>query len=123
MSTLGGLPPPPPMRLAPLSASEIEYAVAAVRGWSTAARLVFFEVDLLESITSEAKAAVLRGDWEALPPRRARVVAADPEKKLVIVGDVAVAPGGALIDIRRRFVSKASSSTALTLLKEPSGET
>ena len=44
------------------------------------------------STGTEAKEAALRGEWEALPRRRARVVAGEPAARLVLVGDVAVGP-------------------------------
>ena len=42
--------------------------------------------------STQAKEAALRGDWAALPARRARVVAGEPAARLVLVGDVAVGP-------------------------------
>ena len=89
-------------RLSPLSEAEITFAVAQVRAWLSSSSLVFFELDLLESITSAAKDQVLRGRWEALPPRRAQVVAADPPSRRVLVGDVAVSPGGAAPNLEAR---------------------
>ena len=56
------------LRLAPLSEDEVRFAVAETRRWSGGKQLVFYEVDLLESISTEAKTAVLGGDWEALAP-------------------------------------------------------
>ena len=85
-------------RLAPLSAAEIAFAVAQTRRWaagrkaSAPPQLVFYEIDLHECASTEAKEAALRGDWEALPPRRARVVAGEPAARRVLVGDVAVGP-------------------------------
>ena len=91
-------------RLLPLSEAEITFAVAETRAsWATSPdSLVFFELDLLESITSAAKDQVLRGRWEALPARRARVVAAHPPTRTVLVGDVAVAPGGEAPNLEAR---------------------
>jgi Cu2+-containing amine oxidase len=91
-------------RLAPLSAAEIGFAVAQTRCWAAGERpgsappqLVFYEIDLHECASTEAKEAALCGNWEALPPRRARVVAGEPAARRVLVGDVAVGPsdGGA----------------------------
>ena len=62
-------------RLAPLSAAEIAFAVAQTRRWAAGRQLVFYEIDLHEAASTEAKEAALRGEWEALPRRRARVVA------------------------------------------------
>ena len=84
--------------MAPLSAAEIAFAVAQTRRWaagrkaSAPPQLVFYEIDLHECASTEAKEAALRGDWEALPPRRARVVAGEPAARRVLVGDVAVGP-------------------------------
>ena len=79
-------------RLAPLSAAEIAFAVAQTRRWAAGRQLVFYEIDLHEAASTEAKEAALRGEWEALPLRRARVVAGEPAARLVLVGDVAVGP-------------------------------
>ena len=79
-------------RLAPLSAAEIAFAVAQTRRWAAGRQLVFYEIDLHEAASTEAKEAALRGEWEALPRRRARVVAGEPAARLVLVGDVAVGP-------------------------------
>ena len=87
-------------RLAPLSAAEVAFAVAQTRRWaagrkaSETPQLVFYEIDLHECASTEAKEAALRGDWEALPPRRARVVAGEPAARRVLVGDVVVVMGG-----------------------------
>ena len=57
-------------RLAPLSAAEIAFAVAQTRRWAAGRQLVFYEIDLHEAASTEAKEAALRGEWEALPLRR-----------------------------------------------------
>ena len=78
--------------MAPLSAAEIAFAVAQTRRWAAGRQLVFYEIDLHEAASTEAKEAALRGEWEALPRRRARVVAGEPAARPVLVGDVAVGP-------------------------------
>lgn len=86
-------------RLAPLSEAEITFAVAQTRLWAAERRqgsalpeLVFYEIDLHECATTETKELALRGRWDALPRRRARVVAGEPAARAVLVGDVAVDP-------------------------------
>ena len=107
------------LRLAPLSEDEVRFAVAETRRWSGGKQLVFYEIDLLESISTEAKTAVLGGDWEALPQRRARVVAGDPRANLVLVGDVAASKGGGAPNLDTRTgVQPPMASEEYTLVQE-----
>ena len=95
--------PPPPHRTAAFlssTAARLPCAVSpAAPCCNTYCRCVTYcgSTHYGRCASTEAKEAALRGDWAALPARRARVVAGEPAARLVLVGDVAVGPsdGGA----------------------------
>jgi primary-amine oxidase len=93
-------------RLASLSASEIEYACRAFsekRGHPVG--LAYYEVTLLEPFSTEQKAAAFRGETGAMPPRRARIVAAEGQgtTRTILEGHAPVdATSPALVFLRER---------------------
>ena len=90
--------------LATLTAAEIEFATIAFAAAVAPAALTFYDVSLHEPFTSEQKEAALKGSHDALPPRRARIVAAEPKRGRVLEGE---AP-----------VDDAASSSPLVVVKE-----
>ena len=107
------------MALASLTPSEIQYAARAfAAACGSAESLVFYEVALDESFTTEQKEAALSDEAAMLRlPRRARVVASQPASRTVYEGTAPVdeARSGEPAIIRPRSgVQPAPSGGALT---------
>ena len=70
-------------RLASLTTDEIEYSTRAFAAATAPAILTFYEVSLYEPYSSEEKAAalLLPNGAASLPPRRAKVIAGEPQQR------------------------------------------
>jgi Cu2+-containing amine oxidase len=84
--------------LATLTPAEVDYACASFSAAATGTRggLTFYEVCVHETATSAQKERALAGHEDALPERRALIVACDPQRRLTLMGNAPVAAGGAL---------------------------
>ena len=79
---------------ASLTFDEIQYASSRMKAAVAPSVLTFYEISLHESLTTAQKDAVLRGDKGAMPARRARIIAADPRRRVLLDGHAPVDESG-----------------------------